>query len=72
MDNNQRPHSRKKTVGTGSAQVHVGHQVNTGSGSVGGASHAGGSHAGGGSGSGRRARGRRQLSRNRALITTVE
>lgn len=50
MDNNQRPHSRKKTVGTGSAQVHVGHQVNTGSGSVGGASHSGGAHSGGGNG----------------------
>ncbi len=36
MDQNQRPHSRKKTVGSGSAGVGRGRRVSTGSGPVGG------------------------------------
>ena len=36
MNDNQKPHSRDKKVGTGSADVHKGEQVNTGHGPVGG------------------------------------
>ena len=49
MDNNQRPHSREKTTGTGSAGVNKGKQVNTGSRPV-GAGGRGGNVTGGRSG----------------------
>ncbi len=46
MDNNQRPHSRNKTVGSGSAGLNTGRKVNTGSGPVGGGRTSSGGSAG--------------------------
>ena len=70
MDQNQRPHSRNKTVGSGSAGVHMGHSVNTGSGPMG----SGGRNGRGNGGSPRRSSGSpggRKLSLKTILILAV-
>lgn len=62
MANNQRPHSRNKTVGSGSAQVHTGHPVNAGSRPVGGSHSFSGSSGGHASYGGFRPAGQRSYS----------
>ena len=52
MDRNQRPHSRQKTVGSGSAGVGRGRKVSTGSRPTGSGGRTGGSHSTGSSRSG--------------------
>ena len=66
MANNQRSHSRNKTVGSGSAQVHTGHPVNAGSRPVGGSHSFSGSSGGHASYGGFRPAGQRSYSGQRA------